>query len=50
MDPDESKAAVRNIKLYDKFDGNKPFILCIPVWNICMYIPAIAGPTELATR
>jgi hypothetical protein len=44
------KAAVRKMRLYETGDGNGVKILSVSdstnTWFVCIYIPAITGPTE----
>jgi hypothetical protein len=33
--------------LNDSGDGNKPTVPSIDIWNVCMYVPAKAGPIAI---
>ena len=46
-DTTDSTAAVKKIILNDSGEGNKPIVPSIEIWNVCIYVPAKAGPIAI---
>jgi len=42
----EIKDKVRKINVWELGEGNEPFAPTIVVWFVCIYIPAITGPSN----